>query len=345
MTEFWRGTLSSSEKGIYDAIRSAAAAGKTSAAVMALPNPNAVKTAFTCVCNDHPELYNLSPTIGAGMQLVRLVIKLSYIYDRAKARAIDTHLREYSKRILAEASGSELDKEFKIIDELARDVKYAINNHTNQNAASALYFKTAQCSGISRAFKYAMDLLGIWCIVVEGEVLDKGRREPHAWNMVRIDGVYYYTDVTMMMGANMSKQEPFYYHRINCSAKTLSDNGYKWDASGLPRCDRDMPMADMPRDTSRYTQSGSTRVVVQPPPQQNYSGKVFNRLYDVKNYIRDCLENNKFPMEFMLDIPQYNQQKLMSMVGDLVKKQTSELHLNLRLQIQMTGNAVKIQSV
>ena len=338
MTEFWRETLSSSEKGIYDAIRSAAAAGKSSASVLALPNPNAVKTAFTCVCNDHPELYNLSSKFGVGMQLVRL--RLSYIYDRGKVRAIDTYLREYSKRILAEAAGTELDKEFKIIDELAREVKYAINNLTNQNAASALYFKTAQCSGISRAFKYAMDLLGIWCIVVEGEVLDKGKRDPHAWNMVCIDGVYYYTDVTMMMGANMSKQEPFYYHRINCSAKTLSDNGYKWDASCLPRCDRDMPMADMPRNTSGYTQSGA-RVAV--PPQQNYSGKVFNRLYDVKNHVRDCLENNKFPMEFMLDIPQYNQQKLMAMVGDLVKKQASELNMSLAFRIQMTGNTVKIQ--
>lgn len=348
MTEFWKGTLSSAEKGIYDAIRSAAAVGKPSAAVMALPNPNAVKTAFNCFCKDHPEIYNVSPSIGAGMQLVRLVIRLSYIYDRAKVKAIDTYLREYSKRIVSEAPKTELEREFKIIDEMAREVNYAINNVTNQNAAAALYFRTAQCSGISKAFKYAMDLLGIWCIVVDGDVYNpsSGRHEPHAWNMVRIDGTYYYTDVTMMMGANSTKAEPFRYHRINCSAKTFSDNGYKWDKTGLPSCDRDMTAMEMPRWSSNQQQnygsaSGTTRAV----PANSNGVKVFSRLYDVKNHIRDCLENGKLPIEFALDIPQYTQQKLMSMISDLLRNQTSELHLNLRLQIQMSGNSVKIQSV
>ncbi len=344
MTEFWKGTLSSAEKGIYDAIRSAAAAGKPSAAVMALPNPNAVKIAFSCFCKDHPEIYNVSPTIGAGMQLVRLVVRLSYIYDRGKVKAIDAYLREYSKRIVSEAPKTELEKEFRIIDEMAREVSYAINNATNQNAAAALYFKTAQCSGISKAFKYAMDLLGIWCIVVDGEVYNPNsrRHEPHAWNMIRINGEYYYTDVTMMMGANTTKAEPFRYHRINCSTKTLSDNGYKWDQSGLPKCERDMTATEMPRWSSNQQQTtGATRVV----PSNSSGVKVFSRLYDVKGHIRDCLENGKMPIEFALDIPQYTQQKLMSMVSDLLQKQTSELHLNLRLQIQMSGNSVKIQSV
>ena len=354
MTEFWKGTLSPAEKGIYDAIRSAAAAGKPSAAVMALPNPNAVKNAFNCFCKDHPEIYNVSPSIGAGMQLVRLVIRLSYIYDRAKVKAVDTYLREYSKRIVSEAPKTELEKEFKIIDEMAREVNYAINNVTNQNAAAALYFKTAQCSGISKAFKYAMDVLGVWCIVVDGEVYDpnSGKHMPHAWNMIRIDGTYYYTDVTMMMGANSTKAEPFRYHRINCSAKTFSDNGYKWDQSDLPKCDRDMTASEMPRSSAASQQqtqqrvnygsatSGGTRIV---PASGN--GKVFSRLYDVKNHIRDCLENNKLPMEFTLDIPQYTQQKLMSMISDLIQKQSSELNLRVRLQIQMTGNSVKIKSV
>lgn len=349
MTEFWRDTLSQAEKGVYDALRSAAANGKPIAAARALPDPGMLKKVFACVGNDHPEIFNLAQSFGVSVQLLKVVLRLSYIYDRATVGKINAYLREYSRRTVKESPATEIEKEFKTVDMLVREVDYAINNLTNQNAVSALYFKSAQCSGIARAFKYTMDLLGVWCIVLEGEVLDpkSGRREPHAWNMVRIDGTYYYVDVTMMMGANTEKKEPFYYHRINCSEKTLSENGYTWDKSLLPKCERDMKPSEMPRRTN--TASGASV-----PPRSTATSRAtggassvrcFTRLYDVKNHIRESLENGVTTVEFALDIPQYDQQKLFSMVGDLLKKQTGELNIRSQFRLQMTGNTVKIETV
>ncbi len=338
MTEFWRETLTPAEKGVYDALRLAASDGKPTASVRAIPDPEMIKKVFACFSNDHPEIFDLGSTFGVSVQLLRVVLKLSYIYDRITLAKIKAYLREYSKNVVKESPATDIEKEFKTMDMLVREVNYAINNRTNQNAAAALYFKSAQCSGISRAFKYTMDILGVWCIVVEGEVFDpkSGRREPHSWNMVRIDGRYYYADITMMLGANTGKREPFYYHRINCSEKTLSDNGYTWNKMGLPSCAYDMKPSEMPRGNA---------VANGRPCGGSGGGKCFTRLCDVKKHISESLEKGELSMEFGLDIPQYDRQKLLSMVGDILKKQMSELNISSRFQIQMSGNTVRIDAV
>ena len=64
----------------------------------------------------------------------------------------------------------------------------------NQNAGTCLVQNKAQCSGIARAIKYLCDYIGLWCIVITGDIDDKATHTvgPHAWNIVRIDGKYYH---------------------------------------------------------------------------------------------------------------------------------------------------------
>lgn len=50
------------------------------------------------------------------------------------------------------------------------------------------------CAGYARSVQYFLERLGIPCIYVEGST--KGSTEGHAWNIVLLDGQYYYVDAT-----------------------------------------------------------------------------------------------------------------------------------------------------
>ena len=54
------------------------------------------------------------------------------------------------------------------------------------------------CEGYSKAFKVLCDELGIPCVVTIGKAYGTpgGEPEAHSWNGVRIDGVWYWTDIT-----------------------------------------------------------------------------------------------------------------------------------------------------
>lgn len=57
------------------------------------------------------------------------------------------------------------------------------------------------CEGISKAFKYLCDKVGIKSGIVIGNV--KGEVAAHAWNQICIEGAWYNIDVTFDM--NLSK--------------------------------------------------------------------------------------------------------------------------------------------
>ncbi len=61
----------------------------------------------------------------------------------------------------------------------------------NHSAYGALCNRSAVCEGYAEAYQLLMDIAGIECIYVAGEA-----NEPHAWNMLCIDGSYYHVDTT-----------------------------------------------------------------------------------------------------------------------------------------------------
>jgi len=53
---------------------------------------------------------------------------------------------------------------------------------------------TVVCDGISKFVKFALDYLGVKCIVVFGKGLNPltGKAEKHAWNIVKLEGNAYH---------------------------------------------------------------------------------------------------------------------------------------------------------
>jgi len=62
----------------------------------------------------------------------------------------------------------------------------------------------AVCAGYARAYQYLLNRLGIECAYVKGQCLDG---EWHAWNIVRLEGDYYYVDVTFDDRSNTDERK------------------------------------------------------------------------------------------------------------------------------------------
>lgn len=93
---------------------------------------------------------------------------------------------------------SEYEMEKALHDMLAANVEYvsATNAH---NAYGALVEGKSVCEGYAESLQYLLQRVGIQAIEVFGYgITDKqsGTGENHAWNIVRLDGQYYLTDLT-----------------------------------------------------------------------------------------------------------------------------------------------------
>jgi hypothetical protein len=69
--------------------------------------------------------------------------------------------------------------------------------YDSQTMTSVFLNQRSVCAGYARAFQYLCKRAGLDCIYVTGTAAaDDGTVEGHAWNMVRINGQYYWCDVT-----------------------------------------------------------------------------------------------------------------------------------------------------
>lgn len=102
-------------------------------------------------------------------------------------------------------------------------------------AAGALVNGKALCLGISLAFKYLMDRLGIPCIVMRGNANGLGKLDdagPHAWNLVQVRGGWSHVDVTYDLSGSTDKRRPFLTYLGLSDAQIAST--HTWDAGKYP---------------------------------------------------------------------------------------------------------------
>ena len=79
------------------------------------------------------------------------------------------------------------------------------------------------CAGYARAFSQFMNKLGIECKVITSKAMD------HAWNLVKIDGVWYHVDITWGDAGNYAD-----YAYCLVDDNTMRQLEHNWTASEYP---------------------------------------------------------------------------------------------------------------
>ena len=147
--------------------------------------------------------YSYTEYSRAGV-LTGLKFAPKYTMDEAARQETQAAIDEKVDVLLGGISSEDSDyqKARFIFDTLVRTVNYDLNAENNQNIISVFLNHETICQGYAYATQYLLEKLGISCTTVLGNVSDG----PHAWNLVQLDGAYYYMDTTWGNSQYLSRQ-------------------------------------------------------------------------------------------------------------------------------------------
>lgn len=154
---------------------------------------------FSCVLADHPEYFYVDgyryTKYSRLDRLVKIEFSGSYIYDAQECAARWSQIQEKAQVLLDQAPSGEDDYEkvHYVYETLIRNTDYVMDAPDSQNLYSVLVNGASVCQGYAKATQYLLNHLGIPCVLVQGQV-EPG--EGHAWNLLRVNGEYYYMDTT-----------------------------------------------------------------------------------------------------------------------------------------------------
>lgn len=215
---FYYKQLDETEKAIYDGLLTAVKDGKSKHTFQNADvkvYENALKRVVLALAYDHPEYYWLNGGYQYTWQTAEgetsgtVEVELfSYAFG-GNAKDSEKQLLEVQTKIntiIAEANqcSSTYEKIMYVHDYLIQNVVYDYatlaeaekKSHKPENeyiysVYGSLINGKSVCAGYAKAFQLILNNMGIPCGYVAGEA-----GEPHAWNIVELDGQNYFVDVT-----------------------------------------------------------------------------------------------------------------------------------------------------
>ena len=146
---------------------------------------------------------------------------------------IDTEVDNILASLSQDADDYEKIKYF--YETLIKTVAYDKDSAHNQNIISVFLNKSTVCKGYTNAMQYLLSKVDIPCTIVTG--LANG--ESHAWNLVKLDGDYYYVDTTWGNPSFLNEEKPegyIDYKYLNVTTEDLNKTHESAESFELPEC-------------------------------------------------------------------------------------------------------------
>lgn len=133
-------------------------------------------------------------TYSRDDEITAIEINPTYTMTAEEQASIQNQIDAEAERMLADAprEGTDYEKALYVYEKLITDVDYVEGSENNQNIISVFLNHETICQGYAYATQYLLEQLGIPCATVVGTA----EGENHAWNLVMMDGEYYYMDTT-----------------------------------------------------------------------------------------------------------------------------------------------------
>ncbi len=155
--------------------------------------------AFQCVMMDHPEIFYIDgykyTTYTVADKVKRLTFSGNYIYTKEETDIRNRQIVTATGQIIGGISqdASDYEKVKYIYETIVNQTEYVLNAPDNQNICSVFLSHQSVCQGYAKAMQYLLNQMNVPTTIVVGTVKNG---EGHAWNLVLIDGAYYYVDPT-----------------------------------------------------------------------------------------------------------------------------------------------------
>lgn len=187
--------------GAYDELVTGCSSAEKEIKLSNSINETDLATVFSAIFNDYPEFFWLSGGysfnyIGYSDQIAS--VEPDYAFTKDKIASATASLKSISDLLLEGLEGkSDYEKSLIIHDRLCEHITYKSTDN-DQTAYGAIVEGEAVCAGYARAYQYLLSRVGIESWSIRGQSINPTtkQKEGHRWNMVKIDGKWYYTDVT-----------------------------------------------------------------------------------------------------------------------------------------------------
>lgn len=153
---------------------------------------------FACVMNDHPELFYVEgyqfTEYTLGSVVTGITFSGSYSMSIAEAEQAGLEIEQRIAECFRQVplNEDEYSTVKYLYEWLVSYTEYDKTAENNQNICSVFLQGKSVCQGYAKAMQYMLQRAGIQCLLVTG--FTDGER--HVWNLVRVNGAYYYLDPT-----------------------------------------------------------------------------------------------------------------------------------------------------
>lgn len=222
MEPYYYSHMSKLEKSTYHAMKTGFAALAPSFPVPRLDNRE-LGDIFFKLRLDNPEIFYV---VGFTYRFFKdsdsVEMIPEYLFDKGK---IKEHQKAMSARVTKLArpakSMNEWEKELYIHDFICSNVRYdKLKKPYSHEIIGPLGQGVGVCEGIAKTVKILCDALGIWCMIaVSDSNPDKNIKYRHAWNVVKIGGIYYHLDATF--DNTLGHGEMIRYDYVNLEDKQI----------------------------------------------------------------------------------------------------------------------------
>lgn len=182
-------------KGIYVEMHYVISHMKTEY-ILTYCEPSLIDKIFNCMMNDHPEIfwcdgYSYSMNENNGTKYVKF--SGTYTKTSEEREIIQQNIDEITDKIIMNAPDSEYERVKYVYEYLIGNTIYDTKAMESQNILSVLLYQHSVCQGYAKTIQYLLQKMSIEATLVNGSVHND---IPHAWNLIKINGNYYWLDAT-----------------------------------------------------------------------------------------------------------------------------------------------------
>lgn len=162
-----------------------------------------INTIIGYILADHPEIFWSEGYATCYEEDVDKNIEVYPIYNALKGEKKSTKkkLEKIRDEIVSSIQAeSDYDKVKAVYDYVIQNTEYVEGSQYNQSIMGAMLNKQTVCAGYAKTVQYLLKALGVDSTYIAGTTVknptDSAEPVRHAWNMVKVNGDYFYLDAT-----------------------------------------------------------------------------------------------------------------------------------------------------
>lgn len=201
-----------------------------------------LQKAYEAVMADYGDLFWVNGyqynTYSSGDKVVGIEFLPKYTISKDQRDVYQAKVEATADEWLSGISdtASDFDKALYVFETLVNKVDYNTDSIENQNILSVFLYQSTVCQGYADAAWYLLDKLGIDSTIIVGTA----NGENHAWNLVHLDGAYYFMDVTWgnskYLDSSNDASKRVNYAYMATTSEEISQNHIITSTFEVPEC-------------------------------------------------------------------------------------------------------------